>query len=384
MAGERQVVEGATRFLVPEESADHEAGPGARGEEPFFNPGMAVSRDLSVLVAHQAAATYTGGKAPRLLDGLAGIGARGLRWRVEVPLATEVVLCDRHAGAAALARRNVALNGVGDVTVVERELRALLHEEHFRLIDVDPFGSPAPFLDAASHSISATGILAVTATDAPALNGVHPRVAERRYGARPLPGPFSHELAVRILLGAVARAAAVHEKGVEPLLSYWEDHHYRIHVRVRPGAKRADASLAALGYAHHCTPCGARWVFPERERACVCRKPPAFAGPLWTGRLFDRAFLAWLADAAGKHVLAKPRRVRSMLATFREEADLPPLLYDLHELSRAGGTDVPPTEQVLATLRSQGFIAGRTHFNVHAVKTDAPMAALQRALRGTL
>src|SRR3989442_2421734 len=72
----RSVREGLVDLLVPD--VERRAGPGTRSPLPFFNPGMAVGRDLSVLVASRLLP-----RGGRVLDGLTATGALGLRMAKE-------------------------------------------------------------------------------------------------------------------------------------------------------------------------------------------------------------------------------------------------------------------------------------------------------------
>lgn len=45
------------------------------------------------------------------------------------------------------------------------------HTDRFTIIDLDPYGSPTPFLDAAVQSIADGGLLCITCTDMAVLCG---------------------------------------------------------------------------------------------------------------------------------------------------------------------------------------------------------------------
>src|SRR2546427_13029554 len=89
----RSVHEGEVDLLVPD--VERRAGPGTRSALPFYNPAMAVARDLSVIVARTLAAGH-----PRVLDGLAAAGALGLRIAREDATNVEGVLNHKNPLAA--------------------------------------------------------------------------------------------------------------------------------------------------------------------------------------------------------------------------------------------------------------------------------------------
>merc|ERR1712113_1005456 len=73
--------------------------------------------------------------------------------------------------------------------------------KQFDVIDLDPYGTAAPFLDAAVQAVSEGGLLCVTCTDLAVLCGNQAEVCYSKYGAFPLKGTkYCHEMALRILL----------------------------------------------------------------------------------------------------------------------------------------------------------------------------------------
>ena len=60
------------------------------------------------------------------------------------------------------------------------------HGERFDAVDLDPFGTPSPFVDDALRATKHGGILSVSATDTAVLCGIYPSVAQRKYLGLPL------------------------------------------------------------------------------------------------------------------------------------------------------------------------------------------------------
>src|SRR5207244_11882444 len=98
------VSEGAATLLVPD--VPRRKGPGTAGPWPFYNPTMAVNRDLSAIVLS---------KWPRplgsLLDGLAATGAWGIRMALELGV-RHLAFNDRSREATRLIRENLRRNGL--------------------------------------------------------------------------------------------------------------------------------------------------------------------------------------------------------------------------------------------------------------------------------
>ncbi len=363
-----EICEGSTRLLVP--SGFCEKGPGKNTGEVFYNRQMEFGRDISVMLSRTLL-----DRRCRALDGLAATGARGIRMANEGGSEAVFSLNDRNEEAFRLMKKNVELNGLdSNMTVWCRDVRALLAEEHFDYIDIDPFGTPVDFIDAAIQGCRNGGIVAVTATDTAPLCGNYPKTSSRRYGAISLRSNFSHETGLRILIGYLVREAAKHDRGCEPLLCYSADHYLRCHVRIAKGARKADDSLSRLGYALYDSESLAREIVSERPT-----EDGAFAGPLWTGELHDGDALRELTPTDD---LGTKRRSGKMLELWRGEVGAPPLHFTVDELAQRTRCEPPRMTTLIDTIRETGAMAMPTHFNPKGFKTDLPLDELIRLFAG--
>lgn len=377
----KRVSEGNAVILVPDEPEPTRS--------VFYNPEMEVSRDIAVCCI-RAYREAEGRSQLSIAEPLAASGVRGIRYAKEVEGVREVVLGDVNPLAVKLATMNVELNGLSDVvTVRHEEANRLLSSRsspglRFDVIDIDPFGSPAPFTEASIRALRDGGLLMLTATDSPPLCGVYPRAAERRYGVRSLSVEYCHELAVRILLAHVAVTAMRVDASIEPLLSYALRHHYRVCVRVRAGAAGANKCLENLGSLIHCYACGHRELAArdvQRERCPVCGARAQGASPVWRGRLVDGRFAYRVLAEVGRSSYRYRDLEERLLRMLSEEAEGPPLYYTLDEVCRRLRRPQPKIAEVLEALRGWGFRACRTHFHPKGVKTDALITDLLTAVR---
>ena len=60
------------------------------------------------------------------------------------------------------------------------------HGERFAAVELDPYGTAAPFLDGAMQCVTEGGLLMVTCTDLAVLAGTYPEKCYAQYGAFPL------------------------------------------------------------------------------------------------------------------------------------------------------------------------------------------------------
>ena len=285
-------------------------GPAKRTGPGFLNPAMAPARTRSVmLLADALEHGWLVGEEQdlRALDALCATGVRVRRWRNEVPAHLQprlrITANDLDAFALDWLKTSHAVfppsvsvehqleddryerplvgamhNGI---FMMQNDARIALMESAYQWIDLDPFGSPVNFLDAAVQGLSRVGFLEVTATDTAALTGSSPGSQQRRYGAKGIVDSYAHDDAVRVLLGLVATTAARHDRAIEPVLALFDGHHVRISVKVRRSREGASKVLEHMGwrirnedgtyrFVHHPTP-------DEVERG----SGPMWIGPMW-------------------------------------------------------------------------------------------------------
>jgi tRNA (guanine26-N2/guanine27-N2)-dimethyltransferase len=355
----------------------------------FYNPVMELNRDLAVLAlqAHQRLL----GREVSVCEPLTGCGLRGVRFAVEVEGVRRVFLNDINPEAAGLSGFNAELNGVEDRVEVANEDANLFLSRHaaprkrFDYVDVDPFGPPVPYLDSAIRALRNGGLLALTATDMAPLCGVHPRACLRKYGGQPLRTEYCHELAVRLLIGCLAMAAAKHAVGVEVLFSHSVDHYIRAYSVVEHGARRADRSVQQMGYILHCFSCfhreTASGITSPLKRVCPsCGAKLSAAGPLWLGRIADRKFCSLMEREAKQRGLRQKKRILRMLSLVQDEAEAPVTYYAVDKICDKLNLPVPALKRVLDTIREAGFKAVPTHFSGRGVRTDAPADTVKKVI----
>jgi len=378
MAGAAGIVEGATRIFAPATNLAHlPRQPGRREKgQPFYNPGMALNRDLSVLLVEAFARQRS--REVDVADALAGTGARALRLANEVDAAVLVHANDGQVEAVAAMRRGVEANprcAAGRVAVHGGDAHTFLAARRFDVVDLDPCGSPMPFLDAAVRATRHGGLVCATATDTGALAGAFPKACRRRYDAHHglHVAPWRAEVGLRILGGAMVRSAARFDRVATPVLSISHGHWMRVVARIEDGKSDTDAGLRRLQNAALDDDGLGRFV--ARADASV-----PWAGPLWSGPLHDAALVETMAAAAQGKTLARGAEVGALLAILQQESVAAPFWIVGHDWEAELGP--PPRRDVMmARLRAAGFASSRTHMDAQGVRTDAPMQAIKAAWR---
>ena len=353
----------------------------------FYNPVMKLNRDITLLLLEtlwqerkKDAAGTEGEKGAtehsfRVCSPLAGSGVRECRMAVELSKGAllEVSVNDYSADAVKLAKENFRRNAKR-LTLPKSAIlfscdeanKHLLDSKGFSYIDIDPFGTPNPFLDASVKRLQRGGILGVTATDTAALAGTYVNPCRRKYWSEPMRNHLMHEVGLRILTRKVQLVAAQYEKALTPVYSYSKDHYVRVFFRNERSKKSVDKVLAKHGYLHYCGTCLSISGSKENAGSC-CKKKTRVAGPLWLGDLWDAKLARAMAELNSTWQNGQPENQRFLETVAREAALTGVLGFYPFNLVRQKLGKTPRAK--LDLLQRKGVAP--THFLSNAVKAKS-------------
>ncbi|KAH0618303.1 hypothetical protein JD844_017372 [Phrynosoma platyrhinos] len=459
--------------------------------DSYFNPKMKLNRQLTVC----ALAVLAEERKPlECLDAFGATGIMGLQWAKHLGNSVKVTINDYNENSVTMIRENCHLNkmkvvmnfreeddcdeameeGEEDLPVIGQgkyiteakeangtnqeldmgsrilDLDKIKEEEPTRQSvktqynHLDPFGSSVNYLDAAFRNVRNLGIVSVTSTDISSLYSKAQHVAQRHYGCNIVRTEYYKELAARMVVAAVARAAARCNKGIEVLLAVALEHFVLVQVRVLRGPSPADDTVKKIRYLIHCQWCEER-VFkkegnmveenPYRQLPCDCHsrmtgKTAVELGPLWSGSLFNTGFLRRMLFEAVQYGLED---IQPLLKTFICEAECTILKqflihgpsnqnkqeecgviiktpdaaadYFIVHVSQNGakrqklesnaehpafyynihrhsikGMNMPKLNKFLNYLSQAGYRVSRTHFDPMGVRTNAPLMQFKSIL----
>ena len=359
----KNVKEGNVEVVVPEDQQKPSKS------KAFYNPRMELNRDLSVAVAR----VFSAGRKVRICEPLAATGIRAVRYAKEVN--SKVFASDIKESSVELVGENAKLNNV-NISIQRADANDALLGKKFDIVDLDPFGTPSPFIDAGLVAVEDKGLLCLTATDMRPLCGVTPKGPMPKYdNATALHTEYCHEAGIRILIGLAARRAEKIGKSIKPLLSLSTDHYLRVFLNVSEAKKGPE-----IGYICHCPKCGERVVQQGKAEKCSCGSAFKCGGPLWIGKLQDREFCEKVLAETEALELGTKKRLTKILGLIIGEADAPPTYFDYHKLYKGTGKSAPKFDELLEKLRQGGFTAVKTHFSPTAFRTDASVGAISRSL----
>ena len=321
---------------------------------------MALDRDLGVALVAAAEPDRRDLVGAELF---AATGVRGLRLLLESGRFARFASLERNPEAVAVLARNVAGRGAAGARALRGDARRPPLKTGLDYVDLDPFGTPEPFLRDGVRLLRPGGLLGITATDLPVLTGVARGAALRRYGGRPIRGRLGPEGGLRILLARLVEVASEEDRRVGVVAAYVQDHHLRVVARVHAGRDPAP-SIGSLEPA----------TFPGPE---LPEGGPY--GPMWLGPLFDPVVAGRLTVPERAE---RPRECERWTRTFREEARIvAPFYYEPNEIARALHLASPPApDRIVEILRTAGYPAARTHVRDGAVRSPASRAEVHRLL----
>lgn len=388
----------------------------------------------------------------RVLDALSASGLRALRYAQEIPFATTVVANDMSPAAVDAIRLNVQHNKLAD-KITPSTGNAIGHmynaayyiptpedgpsahtQLKYDVIDLDPYGTAAPFLDAAVQALNDGGLLCVTCTDAGVFASCgYVEKTYSLYGGLPLKGPHSHEAGLRLILNSIAKAAAVQGIAIEPLLSLSIDFYARVWVRVKKSPADVKFLAGKTMLVHQCdTGCGSFQIQPLARhtpqknflnykhtaslstgdsRCPHCGFKTHVAGPMWAGPLHNPYFIRRILDMlpdVDKSTYGTTTRIEGMLTsaldeldtlenslqTFKGETEAPfipsipghvtdphPFFFIPSYLCKVLHCQSPSEAAIKGALRHAGFIATRSHTKPGTIKTNASYDAIWEIIR---
>jgi tRNA (guanine26-N2/guanine27-N2)-dimethyltransferase len=392
-----------------------------------------------------------------VLDALAASGLRSMRyWKECSQYISHITINDMDSAASDRARDALEHNGLSDVVltsewnqgrpsgirVTTQDATHLLYnsrqkrkkrphilqypdtstpEEESSLqwdvIDLDPYGSAAPFLDAAIQAIAHGGMLNITCTDLRVLSGtVQPELCFNRYGGFPMrKSGYWNELALRILLYSIAMTAAKYGRAIKPILSVSMDFYVRIFVEVYDNKSECHDVCLNVGYVYQSTQCPSFYTAPLAEMGGENRKlhQPGrlhhgvctetggalkIGGPMWLGPLHDQTVLQEALDRLevdgrrrrptflepDTRFLATRARLLGLLTACQQEVPDAPLYYIYPDLSKCLHLHPFPLHSIMSAIANAGYQVSGYHKEPMAIKTNAPSSVVWDVMRSTV
>lgn len=390
----------------------------------FYNEVQQFNRDLSVAVLKHFAKNFTPVKFKNkkenhsdeietegisVLEALSASGLRAIRFAKEVPNLAKVVANDRDTQAFLSIQRNIKHNNVENIVQATNEDASILmyksrqFKDRFDAIDLDPYGTAAPFLDAAVQCVKDGGLLMVTCTDMAILCGNGVEACHAKYGSVSAKMSCCHEMALRIVLRCIESHANRYGRYIVPLISLSVDFYVRVFVRIFTSPSTVKESITKLSMVYCCNGCtsfhlqplGNRLVTtlgqkyipsvgpPVNKNCDICGYPFKMNGPIWSYRLHDKDFITKILDNLKNEIdlYGTSKRMLGMLSLVLEELDDCPLFHKYEDLSSILHVTAPSSIEIRSAILNAGYKVSLSHAAPTSIKTNAPQNVIWDVMR---
>lgn len=403
----------------------------------FYNPIQQFNRDITITAIKAWEQRYLNAgwnaqgdetaKAKRtkksftIFEGLAATGLRSLRFAKELPSNLDKVVANDLSGEAVAAiKLNTEFNDLTEKVVSMKgscniSLLTSVAENSFKgydIVDLDPYGTAAPFIDAAIQGVSDGGMLCVTCTDSQVLCGnTYPEKCFSLYGGVNMMNSVStHESALRLLVMSLKQTAAKYGKYVTPKLCLSIDYYIRVFVLVEKAPLKVKNLITELGSVKLCNNGGCQSFFNQPfgerhermskrskpfskistaksinvgENCPFCEKRLHIVGPMYLGNLQDKDFCDRVLEINKNHqnneetkgLYGTVKRIEGMVTVASAEVESC-FYFSPSLLSGVLKVTVPSLKTVINGLGSLGYKCSLTHAAKSCIKTDAPWDAI--------
>ncbi len=383
-------IEGGREYFIPSPVINSSVP--RKVDEVFFNPYQKVNRDLSVLVI-RAFSNINRNVDLKICEPFGGVGVRTCRYATEVP-SSRIYYNDVNSKAVKITKRNISSLPVQiqeKIKIQNKEFTDFLNSlylEHpiMDFVDIDPYGTPIPYVHRSLKFVALKGLLAFTATDLASLSGLYPRAMYAKYGI----GVFEkrigniHELAARILITGIQRIGLIQNQSLIPVFTFYYRHFIRTFlIRVRG----VDKVLDQTGFLQRCQTCNtiSQSSVKSKDRGCSsCGNNQLWRiGPLYLGKLHDDSYLTSLIADPHINVINGSKRISRIINLINEE-NKPniPWSYDLQSVAKIVSRPIPPMESIIEKLSDAGYKCYKTHYSGTSLKTNAGFNDLSAILMG--
>jgi tRNA (guanine26-N2/guanine27-N2)-dimethyltransferase len=393
----------------------------------FYNPAQELNRDLTVISIFTYF-NFNKFRKPKeierlknykfsIIEPLSATGLRGIRYYNELPKdkINLIVNNDMDIKAVECININIKLNNIDEniFKVYQKDASQLLYQNFsfFDIVDIDPYGSAIPFIDAAIMAAKNNGLLCLTFTDTPVLCGNYPETTLYKYGSIPYKTSSCHEMAKRIALYSVSCSASKYKKVIKPLMCYNAEFYIRLFLIVKDSPEECKSNCLKYGYVFHCRQCQNKIIIPmakieenkikngkanslvkfnnillDKKLCEICEGNMFMCGPFWIDNLYDENWLEKIKENLNSEefkYLKYNKRIENFITGMQNELTMKdyPFYYDYSFLGRDITLSTFKLVLFEGALNSLGYKLVQSYYDPNLFKTDAPTNVLYDILK---
>lgn len=350
-------------------------------DDTFFNPAQKLNRDISAEVIKEY---FKGKESIRILTAMSATGLRGIRYLNEIH-SSKLFFNDICPKAVETIQKNLILNSFEDfrvfdengniresdsrINVTRNDCHIIMNKFHafFDVIDIDPFGSCAEFVNSAFKGVKHNGIICFTCTDKAALCTNEPK-CYMKYNTAIKKVFCKNETPIRVLLSYISREFGKYDARIIPLLSVSVDFYVRVIVRVYKGQGKTVITDNSLVSICNCLSFRQIPIFSVMNATCdICQKGTKLYGPFWTGPIHDRSLIDGILSTVKEE---GNERMMGVLRLMKQE--LPDMFYyEIPKFSSLLKINCCKLKDVMNGLANAGYLVSLTHCDNNSFKSNA-------------
>jgi tRNA (guanine26-N2/guanine27-N2)-dimethyltransferase len=374
-----EIKEGLGTFFISPPKLEDEVP--RRSDSVFFNIHQEINRDFSVL-ALRAYALKNDKSELKICEPLCGSGIRSCRYALETP-SSRIFCNDLNLNAIKIAKKNFnhlskeisekinLFNMEGNLFLQKLNSEDLILD----FVDIDPYGTPIPFVQNSIQLVTSKGLLAFTATDLASLVGLYPRALYAKYSISHYDMRIGnvHEIATRALITGIQHVGLTLNQSLIPILSFYYRHFVRcFFIRYRG----VDRVIDQIGFLNYCDDCQTRFSSLLGRKSITCPNCDSLIrfkiGPLFLGCIQNDEYLSLMLNDKHLFNMGTRKKLSKLLPLMIEETSIDlPWSFEIPNLAQKIGIAVPSVKKLIAKLREKGYSCHRTHFSGTCLKTDA-------------
>lgn len=359
--------------------------------DTFFNPAQKLNRDISAEVIKEY---FKDKESFRILTSMSATGLRGIRYLNEIPN-SKLFFNDICPKAVETIQKNLHLNSFDDfkvvgenenlresdcrINVTKSDCHIIMNKYHsyFDVIDIDPFGSCAEFVNSAFKAIKHNGLICFTCTDKAALC-TNESKCYMKYNSTIKKVFCKNETPIRVLLSYISREFAKYDAKIIPILSLSVDFYVRVIVRVYKGKGKtvlSDNALVSICNCHRIEKIPLASAYGTNCQSCNANAK--IYGPFWVGELHDKSMVEKILLKVKEE--GNERMVGILRLISQETNDL--FYYEMPKMASLLKINCCKLKEIMNGLSNAGYQVSLTHCDNNSFKTNASVDVIAELMK---
>lgn len=335
----------------------------------FYNPDMKINRDMTLLFIK----SYFD-KPIKYCDPMAASGIREIRFLKTIPDKFSKIVCgDISEISINDMKNNLKENEINTekLEIYNQDAINTINSDYFDVIEIDPFGSPIPFLDIACQKIKHNGVLIITATDTAALCGTYPKTTLRKYGIKINKPLWHYELGLRNLIAYSQRQASKYEKVLIPVITFSNNHFYKIFLKVEQSRTKVFNTIKNL-----------KWVEWDKKTQDITineHETKNSIGKTYVDTINNEQVIQEMID--NLDLIEDSKEILKLLNKLKDELNTLGF-YNTHKLQKEFKIDSKiKFKELFDELENNNFKYSRVHNDKYGIKTHAKSSDIIKIIR---